>query len=96
MLILIGDQGTGDLDIRYMGQHVGIAQLPGEEHNVAGILALFVNILDLLQAVIHIFMEETAEILHCNGTVDEIQGFCGLTMLMVIMETLLSEAQKVF
>ena len=59
MLILIGDQGTGDLDIRYMGQHVGIAQLPGEVHNVAGILALFVNILDLLQAVIHIFMEET-------------------------------------
>ena len=43
MFILIGDQGTGDLDIRYMGQHVGIAQLPGEEHNVAGILALFVN-----------------------------------------------------
>ena len=93
MLILIGDQGTGDLDIRYMGQHVGIAQLPGEEHNVAGILALFVNILDLLQAVIHIFMEETAEILHCNG---RSMDFCGLTMLMVIMETLLSEAQKVF
>ena len=92
MLILIGDQGTGDLDIRYMGQHVGIAQLPGEEHNVAGILALFVNILDLLQAVIHIFMEETAEILRSMRSMD----FCGLTMLMVIMETLLSEAQKVF
>lgn len=75
MLILIGDQGTGDLDIRDMGQHVGIAQLPGEEHNVAGILALFVNILDLLQSVVHIFMEETAEILHCNGPVNEIHGF---------------------
>ena len=25
--------------------------------------------------VYDIFMEETAEILHCNGTVDEIHGF---------------------
>lgn len=75
MLILIRDQGTGNLDIRNMGQHIGITQLSGEKHNVAGILALFVDALDLLQPVVHIFMEETAEILHGNGPVDEIHGF---------------------
>ena len=74
MLFIIGDEGAGDLQVVYMRQGVGIAQLPGEEHDVAGILALFIDPFNIFKLTVNIFLKQAAKILILDRSVDDVHG----------------------
>ena len=76
MLCLIGNKGAGLTDFFYIGKLI-VTKFPAAENNVAIVLALVIDRFNLLQGMVYIFMEDTAEIVLGNHPVDSLQRNLG-------------------